>query len=103
MKRLIKGIPALLSAMFLALPKAEASFIGTGLPWEKPLNTIAQSLQTTTATAIFLIALAFCAFLWSMAQSHEAMKRFAGIGIGISVVALAPTVLAIFGLSASLM
>ncbi|MCL4854991.1 MAG: TrbC/VirB2 family protein [Bryobacteraceae bacterium] len=47
----------LLAALLLAAPAAFAGGAGGGLPWETPLNRIAQSLTGPVALSISLIAL----------------------------------------------
>ncbi len=47
----------LLATLLLAAPAAFAAGAGGGLPWETPLNRIAQSLTGPVALSISLIAL----------------------------------------------
>lgn len=47
----------LLAALLLTTPAAFAGAAGGGLPWEPPLNRIAQSLTGPVALSISLIAL----------------------------------------------
>ena len=56
-RRVLSPTKALLFTFLSAVPSAFAAGAGGGLPWETPLNRIAQSLTGPVALSISLIAL----------------------------------------------
>ncbi|MBF0532622.1 MAG: TrbC/VirB2 family protein [Candidatus Omnitrophica bacterium] len=55
------------------------------LPWESPLNGIANSLKGPTASAVALIALAVCGYKFMSSDTSTAAKTLLSIVIGLSL------------------
>ena len=110
MRRTIKAVTApayrlvTLAAMaWLSTFHAYAAAAGGGLPWEKPMQTIAQSLTGPVAYAIGLIGIAIAGgtMLWG-GELTEFGRRASMIGLVISVLVFAAPLLAsAFGVAAA--
>jgi type IV secretory pathway VirB2 component (pilin) len=94
---------ALLSTAMLLSFRAQAAAAG-GLPWEKPMTAIAQSLTGPVAYAIGLIGIAIAggAMLWG-GELTEFGRRACMIGLVVSVLVFAAPLLAsAFGVNAAI-
>lgn len=88
---------------WLSTLQAYAAAAGGGLPWEKPMQTIAQSLTGPVAYAIGLIGIAIAGgtMLWG-GELTEFGRRASMIGLVISVLVFAaPLLSSAFGVAAA--
>ena len=72
----------------------------TTLPWESSLSTIVNSLTGPVAVLVSTAAVIITGFVVMFSEGGSMMRRAAGVGLGISIVAGATTILAnVFGLA----
>jgi type IV secretory pathway VirB2 component (pilin) len=100
--RLGSRIAVLVTAMWAFSVRLHAAAAG-GLPWEKPMQTIATSLTGPVAYAIGLIGIAIAGgtMLWG-GELNEFGRRACMIGMVVSVLVFAAPLLAsAFGVNAA--
>jgi len=96
-KSLVRVVAGL-SLCFWTTPLLAAT--GTGLPWESSLTTIVNSLTGPVALLISTAAIIITGFTVMFSEGGSMMRRAAGVGLGISIVAGSTTILAnVFGLT----
>lgn len=97
----LRSLPSFVSGLSLCLwttPLLAAS--GSGLPWESSLTTIVNSLTGPVALLISTVAIIITGFAVMFSEGGSMMRRAAGVGLGISIVAGSTTILAnVFGLT----
>ena len=82
--------------VFTVLVSAEASASGgAAMPWDGPLQTIADALTGNTVRIVAVIALAAGGIIWAFTRNEEGVKRVAqavlGLGVAIGAASFAAT------------
>ncbi len=79
---------------FLVAGPAAASG-GAAMPWDGPLQTIADALTGNTVRIVAVIALAAGGIIWAFTRNEEGVKRVAqavlGLGVAIGAASFAAT------------
>lgn len=84
-----------LAAVALAGP-ALAGTTGTAMPWEGPLQTVADSLSGPVAKAIGIIAIVITGLGFAFAEGGSAMRKGVGIVFGLAIAFTATTFITSF-------
>lgn len=83
----------LVIAVLLAGPAAASG--GAAMPWDGPLQTIADALTGNTVRIVAVIALAAGGIIWAFTRNEEGVKRVAqavlGLGVAIGAASFAAT------------
>lgn len=82
-------------ALLLAAP-AYASTSSTAMPWEAPLQTVADSITGPVAKAIGIIAIAITGLGFAFAEGGSALRKGLGIVFGLAIAFTATTFLTSF-------
>ena len=84
----------LAAVAFLVAGPAAASG-GSAMPWDGPLQTIADALTGNTVRIVAVIALAAGGIIWAFTRNEEGVKRVAqavlGLGVAIGAASFAAT------------
>ena len=88
----------LLLALGLCLigTEALATTSGTSMPWEAPLQTVADSITGPVAKAIGVIAIAITGRGFAFAEGGSALRKGLGIVFGLAIAFTATTFLTSF-------
>jgi type IV secretion system protein TrbC len=84
-----------LATLALAEP-AYATTTGTAMPWEAPLQTVADSITGPVAKAIGVIAIAMTGLGFAFAEGGSALRKGLGIVFGLAIAFTATTFLTSF-------
>ncbi len=84
-----------LATLFVAQP-AYATTTGTAMPWEAPLQTVADSITGPVAKAIGVIAIAITGLGFAFAEGGSALRKGLGIVFGLAIAFTATTFLTSF-------
>lgn len=80
-------------AVLVAGPAAASG--GASMPWDGPLQTIADALTGNTVRIVAVIALAAGGIIWAFTRNEEGVKRVAqavlGLGVAIGAASFAAT------------
>jgi len=91
---------AFITALLVVWTSPALAAQNNSLPWESSLQTIVNSLTGPVALLISTAAIIITGFTVMFSEGGSMMRRAAGVGLGISIVAGASTILAnIFGLT----
>ena len=94
-----KAAPWLLLGRVLLLVLAEPAYAatsGTAMPWEAPLQTVADSITGPVAKAIGVIAIAITGLGFAFAEGGSALRKGLGIVFGLAIAFTATTFLTSF-------
>ena len=84
-----------LCALALVLADPAAASGGAAMPWDGPLETIADALTGNTIRLVAVIALAAGGIIWAFTRNEEGVKRIAqavmGLGVAIGAASFAAT------------
>ena len=83
------------ATLALAQP-ALAGTTGTAMPWEAPLQTVADSITGPVAKAIGVIAIAITGLGFAFAEGGSALRKGLGIVFGLAIAFTATTFLTSF-------
>jgi len=84
-----------MGALLIAGP-ALAAGTGTAMPWETPLQTVADSLSGPVAKAIGIIAIVITGLGFAFAEGGSAMRKGIGIVFGLAIAFTATTFISSF-------
>lgn len=84
-----------LLALSFAAP-AFASTSGTAMPWEAPLQTVADSITGPVAKAIGIIAIAVTGLAFAFSEGGSALRKGIGIVFGLAIAFTATTFITSF-------
>jgi type IV secretory pathway VirB2 component (pilin) len=84
-----------LVAVALSAP-AYATTSSTAMPWEAPLQTVADSITGPVAKAIGIIAIAITGLGFAFAEGGSALRKGLGIVFGLAIAFTATTFLTSF-------
>ena len=84
-----------LLTLALAAP-AYATTSSTAMPWEAPLQTVADSITGPVAKAIGIIAIAITGLGFAVAEGGSALRKGLGIVFGLAIAFTATTFLTSF-------
>ncbi len=92
-----EAAPAVLFAgiLLLAAP-ALAAGSGTSMPWETPLQTVADSISGPVAKAVGIIAIVITGIGFAFAEGGSAMRKGVGIVFGLAIAFTATTFISSF-------
>jgi type IV secretion system protein TrbC len=85
---------AVLSA--LSTPVLAGTTGGTAMPWETPLQTVADSLSGPVAKAIGIIAIVVTGLGFAFAEGGSALRKGVGIVFGLAIAFTATTFITSF-------
>lgn len=88
--------PALAIGALLIAGPALAAGTGTAMPWETPLQTVADSLSGPVAKAIGIIAIVITGLGFAFAEGGSAMRKGIGIVFGLAIAFTATTFISSF-------
>jgi type IV secretion system protein VirB2 len=89
--------PLLLLAVVLAAGPALAGTTGgTAMPWETPLQSVADSISGPVAKAIGIIAIVITGIGFAFAEGGSAMRKGVGIVFGLAIAFTATTFITSF-------
>ncbi|WP_158912765.1 TrbC/VirB2 family protein [Caulobacter sp. S45] len=94
-----KALPWLLLGGLLALALAEPAYAttsSTAMPWEAPLQSVADSITGPVAKAIGVIAIAITGLGFAFAEGGSALRKGLGIVFGLAIAFTATTFLTSF-------
>lgn len=84
-----------LCALALVLADPASASGGAAMPWDGPLQTIADALTGNTIRLVAVIALAAGGIIWAFTRNEEGVKRIAqavmGLGVAIGAASFAAT------------
>ena len=84
-----------LCALAVALADPAAASGGAAMPWDGPLQTIADALTGNTIRLVAVIALAAGGIIWAFTRNEEGVKRVGqavlGLGVAIGAASFAAT------------
>lgn len=93
----LKAAPlALYVSLALAAPALAGTTSGTSMPWETPLQTVADSLSGPVAKFIGIIAIIMTALGFAVSESGSVVRKGAGIVFGLAVAFTATTFMTTF-------
>lgn len=87
------------TAMFLntsLASLAHATTSGTSMPWETPLQTVADSITGPVAKAVGVIAIATTGLAFAFSEGGSVLRRGIGIVFGLAIAFTASTFLTSF-------
>jgi type IV secretion system protein TrbC len=96
LKQKIERAFAALITIFILPVTAFAGTTGS-YPWDKPLNDFGADLTSTTAMILAIIAFAFCGLCIAFGDLQGGSKKAFYVGIGISIVVGAPSLITHIG------
>jgi type IV secretion system protein VirB2 len=73
-----------------------ASVSSGPLPWERVLGVVVSSLTGNTAKGLALVAFAICGIGFLFSEGGSGMRKLLGIGIGISLIVGAGSLVSMF-------
>lgn len=82
--------------VFAVAAPAYASTSGTAMPWEAPLQTVADSITGPVAKAIGIIAIAITGLAFAFSEGGSALRKGIGIVFGLAIAFTATTFLTSF-------
>jgi len=85
-----------LATAFLRTTAWAATTGGTAMPWETPLQTIADSITGPVAKSIGIIAIAITGLGFAFAEGGSALRRGLGIVFGLAIAFTSTTFLTSF-------
>jgi type IV secretion system protein VirB2 len=97
--KIVKYFMAASSAVIYSLSDVAAfaaTTSGTSMPWETPLQTIADSITGPVAKAIGVIAIAMTGLGFAFSEGGSALRRGLGIVFGLAITFTASTFLTSF-------
>ena len=94
-----RALTLLALAAVLADPAAASG--GAAMPWDGPLQTIADALTGNTIRLVAVIALAAGGIVWAFTKNEEGVKRIAQAVLGLGVAIGAASFAATLGISGS--
>jgi len=80
-------IPALVGAVFIAIPNTVHAAAATGgqpLPWEGPLNQVLASFTGPVAKALCILSIVLIGFGFAFSEGGG-MRRMLGLLLGVSI------------------
>ena len=84
-----------LCALAIVLADPASASGGAAMPWDGPLQTIADALTGNTIRLVAVIALAAGGIIWAFTRNEEGVKRIAqavmGLGVAIGAASFAAT------------
>jgi type IV secretion system protein VirB2 len=86
----------LLGALLLAGPALAGTTGGTSMPWETPLQTVADSISGPVAKAVGIIAIVITGIGFAFAEGGSAMRKGVGIVFGLAIAFTATTFISSF-------
>ena len=94
-----RGLALLAVAVVLSDPAAASG--GASMPWDGPLQTIADALTGNTIRLVAVIALAAGGIVWAFTKNEEGVKRIGQAVLGLGVAIGAASFAATLGISGS--
>lgn len=92
-----RSVPlVLLAALMVAGPAFAGATGGTSMPWETPLQTVADSISGPVAKAIGIIAIVITGIGFAFAEGGSAMRKGVGIVFGLAIAFTATTFISSF-------
>ena len=86
----------LLAAAAVVLADPAAASGGSAMPWDGPLETIADALTGNTIRLVAVIAIAAGGIIWAFTRHEEGVKRISqavvGLGVAIGAASFAATI-----------
>ena len=99
----INGLVTLAVTAIAGSASAAGATGGTAMPWEGPLNAIADSLSGPVARAVAIIAIVVFGLTLALGVGGQALRSVLGIGAGLAITAAAVSWgLPLFGFGLSL-
>jgi type IV secretion system protein TrbC len=94
----VAAILALASSKALAASMAGLPSVSSSgpLPWDRVLGVVVSSLTGNTAKGLALVAFAICGIGYMFSEGGSGMRKLLGIGIGISLVVGAGSLVSMF-------
>lgn len=86
----------LLAALVVAHPAFAGATGGASMPWETPLQTVADSISGPVAKAIGIIAIVITGIGFAFAEGGSTMRRGVGIVFGLAIAFTATTFISSF-------
>ena len=100
--RFLTRVPARLLGLFALtlLMASEASASGgAAMPWDGPLQTLADALTGNTVRLVAVIAIAMGGIIWAFTRNEEGAKRIGQAVLGLGIAIGATTFAATLGIS----
>ena len=91
-------LAGLLALTVLAASEASASG-GAAMPWDGPLQTLADALTGNTVRLVAVIAIAMGGIIWAFTRNEEGAKRIGQAVLGLGIAIGATTFAATLGIS----
>jgi len=79
-----------------SMPGMPAGMTSGPLPWDRVLGVVVSSLTGNTAKGLALVAFAICGIGYMFSEGGGGMRKLLGIGIGISLVVGAGSLVSMF-------
>ena len=86
----------LLAGLLVAGPALAGTTGGTSMPWETPLQTVADSLSGPVAKAIGIISIVITGLGFAFAEGGSALRKGVGIVFGLAIAFTATTFITSF-------
>ena len=86
----------LLASLMIAGPALAGTTGGTSMPWETPLQTVADSLSGPVAKAIGIISIVITGLGFAFAEGGSALRKGVGIVFGLAIAFTATTFITSF-------
>jgi type IV secretion system protein TrbC len=96
MRKITPGLFVFALAIVTLAGPAYATTTGTAMPWEAPLQTVADSITGPVAKAIGVIAIAMTGLGFAFAEGGSALRKGLGIVFGLAIAFTATTFLTSF-------
>lgn len=90
------AMAVLVLAAVMAAGPALAGSTGTAMPWETPLQTVADSISGPVAKAIGIIAIVITGIGFAFSEGGSAMRKGVGIVFGLAIAFTATTFVSSF-------
>ena len=100
-RRVLVGRAFALLALVAVLAAPAAASGGAAMPWDGPLQTIADALTGNTIRLVAVIALAAGGIVWAFTKNEEGVKRIGQAVLGLGVAIGAASFAATLGISGS--
>jgi len=100
-RRVLVGRALALLALAAVLADPAAASGGAAMPWDGPLQTIADALTGNTIRLVAVIALAAGGIVWAFTKNEEGVKRIGQAVLGLGVAIGAASFAATLGISGS--
>lgn len=91
-----RAAPLLVLAAIMMAEPALAAGTGPSMPWEGPLQTVADSLSGPVAKAVGIIAIVVTGLGFAFAEGGSAMRKGVGIVFGLAIAFTATTFITTF-------